>query len=412
MLTTSEWTGSPIEPAVDLPPIYIRTSERNAFRRCRRLWTWTGGSQMNLKLKESADYFWFGSGIHYALEDFHGHNVYGHPATAFLAYVEAGRQAGIEPSTWKEIEDLGTRMMYYYANYWLHNRHPLNTYIRDGEPQCEVRGYVPLDIFNPEGRQAVYQFTLDRVCEDDHGNLWVVEYKTAKQFRQHHLDVDDQVTSYMWGAQKIYPDKKVVGTIYIQFKKAIPTAPPILSTGRVSTSKTLSTTSALYRQRLIELYGDVMKAPTPNIAYLNDLTQDEDFERDKYVCRDYVERNERQLDAQEQKILMEIEEMFNPNLGRYPNPTSDCGWQCPLQAACIALDDGSDYESIIELYTQERNREDEEKWRKHLPTLEQVNQQHQQDMSQYLHLTDLERDSLQELPSLTSPEAQFLQEME
>ena len=680
-------------------------------------------------MKESADYFWFGTGVHYALEDFHGYNIYGHPAKAFLAYYEACRSVGTAPSTAAELLPIGMGMMVYYADHWLKSRDPLKTLIVDGEPQCELNGSVDLGYHDSQGRKVLYRFTIDRMIEDEFGRLWIGEYKTAKQFSRYHLDTDDQITSYCvplsteiltmngwkrynqltigeavlgfntttqelewtfleavhlpgtfptvsvanksfqfectvdhkwvqvnennkwpaskgcgevelkpikagrqhhyavlsapycggssditpdeaaviawlltdgtytydasicqsrskhasqvqellsrfpsacsrvvykadcncnvwyirvpffkalwakagldkdlngwesfvlglssqalssfceaafmaegstgsrgqmtfyqnvgpktdmfrlaffltgkfptagrlsgtnadgfankglcrafslgtphkwlttitstptgrevdvwcpqtslrtwvmrqgdliavtgncWTASKIYPDREIAGVQYMQFKKDLPQMPKILASGKVSTDARMGTTHSLYKQRLLDMYGDIQKAPAENIRFLNALVHDEDDEGDKFVIRQQIERNAHQIAAQEAKVRMELEEMLNPDLPLYPNPTRDCSWQCPLQAACIAMDDGSDWERILEAYVgpvNSRDTTEDLRWQNHLPNPQELLlPQEQLELSRILLSSPLPRSQEE------TPEEQFLRE--
>src|SRR3954468_7715100 len=67
----------------------IRTSDRIGFKRCRRRWGWNSHLRGNLGPKEAQNPLWFGTGMHFALEDYHGFNVYGSPTEAFKAYCSA-----------------------------------------------------------------------------------------------------------------------------------------------------------------------------------------------------------------------------------------------------------------------------------------------------------------------------------
>ena len=69
----------------------IRTSDRRVFRRCLRKWGLQSSLKANLQRKgtEQNIHFWFGSAIHYAMEDYHGYNRFGDPRRAFKAYYNA-----------------------------------------------------------------------------------------------------------------------------------------------------------------------------------------------------------------------------------------------------------------------------------------------------------------------------------
>lgn len=394
-------------------PLILRTSDRILFKRCRRLWGWLSHNRQGRTIRENADYFWFGTGMHFALEDYHGLNLYGHPATAIQAYVDASAKAGILPGTWQELRLLGINMMEYYANYWLAHRSPLTTYCVDGIPQVEVNGAIDLGIQTPDGRPVWYGFTIDRIIIDEHGDLWVVEYKSAKKIQEYHLDVDDQITSYAWAAWRLY-GRKVAGIVYQQHRKCVPQLPKVLATGKVSTDTRQSTSAAMYKRMLEMMYGDMTKAPAANRNCYNNLLSREDEDKDYYIARHRVERNEAQLLAFEAKIAMEVEDIANEQLPLYPNPTRDCDWMCPLQAACVAMDDGSDWKYILDTYSiqdEDDSLTKREKqgmlWRSYLPEPSEVsshkdNDQGYSDLLSKLSTT-LEQDS--------SPEEEFLSEI-
>lgn len=398
----------------DKSPFVLRTSDRLLFRRCRRLWGWMSHLRQGRVLRESADYLWFGTGIHYALEDFHGLNLYGNPALAFLAYVEAGARAKILPATWQEHQEMGLALMAYYAEEWLRSRPGLETYEVDGKPQVEVNGAIDLGARTPDGRRILYGFTMDRIIVDEYGRLWIVEYKTAKVVRLFHFDVDEQITSYCWCAWKLY-NRPIAGVVYQQFVKKTPTLPKILSSGKVSTDTRQSTSAALYAKMLTDMYGTLELAPNENIRALNKFRSLEDEDKDKFIVRHRIERNQRQIESFEEKVRMELEEITNPNLPLYPNPTKDCEYMCPMQAACVAMDDGSDWEGTLNTYSFSTEdgltqREKEQmQWRMFLPEPSQIKLpaagiQYHQLMSELASNTP---DHEQQIP----PEQAFLEEL-
>ena len=395
------------------PPFILRTSDRMLFKRCRRLWGWLSHLQQGRVLSESADYLWFGTGIHYALEDYHGLNLYEHPALAFMAYVHASRQAQILPGTWMEHQQLGVALMCYYLEQWLARRDPLTTFEKDGIPQVEVNGVVDLEMKTPDGRDILYGFTLDRIVIDEHKRLWIVEYKTAKAIKIFNLDVDEQITAYCWAAWKLY-GIPVAGVIYQQFRKNIPTLPKILATGKVSIDPKQHTSAALYAKLLTDMYGGVEHAPKENIMAYNKLCAQEDEDKDRFIVRQRIERNQKQLDAFDIKVRMEIEDITNPNLPLYPNPTWLCDAMCPLQAACVAMDDGSDWQTILDAYSLStsggltQREKEQSKWRMHLPEPQEVSLPEAE--QQYNQLLSQVQQSQPEEQSLR-PEEALLQEL-
>lgn len=351
--------------------IRIRTSDRGSFRRCRRRWGWSSHLRHNLESNTTAEPLWTGTGIHFALEDFHGWNKFGHPVKAFRAFVEAWKRSPLElPGAWKEEVILAEGMMNHYHDHWLPTRDPLQTYWLNDEPQVEVQFEILLPCQTIDGEEIVYSGTIDRMIIDQYNRLWVLDYKTAKNIVTTHLEIDQQMTSYSWAADSIY-ELPLAGGIYQQHKKAIPEEPRWLGSGHYSTAKDQKTTHHHYREALLKLYNTLESAPPDNIRFLNVLAEREQPESDGFIQRNLLSRNEHQISAEGEKILLEVPEMVNSNTPLYPNPTRDCSWDCNFFQACISMDDGSDWEFEIENTTKKRPSQ-EESWRNHLQWPETV----------------------------------------
>ncbi|UTC29935.1 exonuclease [Brevundimonas phage vB_BpoS-StAshley] len=367
--------------------IIIRTSDRMAFKSCRRKWGWSSHLKANLGPKNLAAPLWFGSAIHYALEDFHGHKLFDSAADAFAAYcISTSHNYKRElPPDAQEHYTLGRALMHYYENYWLkgYPRKQDETYWCENpetgvlEPQVEVNFEIPVPI-EPGSILAshverlgvdvvLYRGTIDRVVIDEYGHLWVDEYKTAKVAMNTHFQTDPQVTTYVWACSMIY-DRPVAGVIYHQFVKKMPEPPKRLSSGKLSTAANMVCSSLLYRQELVNMYGDVLKAPSQNQHKLHELMGSENGDRDRYIIRERIHRNAEQCYHEAQKILLELEDMLNPDLPLYPNPTRDCSRMCSFLTACVNMDDGSDWEAVLAAQYLSRDMDIDRLWRKRLPS--------------------------------------------
>lgn len=373
--------------------IVIRTSDRINFKQCRRKWTWSSHLKDNWGSKNLAAPLWLGSAVHYGLEDYHGYNVFGNPADAFRAFCIATSKQHLRdlPSDAKQLFELGTAMLDYYANTWLTQpgRPPVHpTYYhpdpitKELVPQVEVNFEidVPLDS-NPRlaayarehGADCVlYRGTIDRMGVDPAtGDLWVYEYKTAKIASHLHYETDPQITVYMWACSHIYT-QPIAGVVYLQYVKNEPKVPAPLSTGRISTAQNLVTSVPLYRRGLANLYGDAERAPKANLDFLTMLQTKEDENRDRFVQREIITRNEHQLQNEAVKILLELEDMINPELCMYPNPTRDCSRMCGFLSPCVAMDAGFDWEEMIRAKFAARDQAPDTLWRRRLPSPEKM----------------------------------------
>lgn len=416
----------------------IRTSSRRVFRRCLRKWGYQSSFRDNLERQgaETNINFWFGSAIHWAMEDYFGYNKFGDPRLAFSAYYDCFAPEE-RPMMADEHYDLGLGMLDYFMQ-WLprHNsQYGFETlwckidsegkYIEclpndpEGFPMVEqsfeldlglrvivkqgkIVAYFEESEGLPSGLELQYDFdqkpiysyfgdvvtvepvhyhgTMDRIVRDKYGRWYVLDYKTAKGADTNKLDTDDQISAYMWAAEQVF-QHKVHGFVYLQLTKAVPSQPRLLKNGNLSTDKRQKTTYDLYKKAIIDMYGEVNKAPKANIDALNHFAEREDAEGDAFIRWDVVTRSDAQKMATYKHIMNEARLMCDPNLPLFPNPTRDCIWDCPFRDMCLAEDDGrqADIEIIIANNWQTRDDSDEsnhEEWKEKLvyPSQEQTKQ--------------------------------------
>lgn len=326
----------------------VSTSDRVTFKRCHRRWDLQSKNRRSLVPVGAvpAKQLWLGSGFHFALEDYHGYRYFDKPADAFRAYAGAHRPSEL-PDEHVNQTELACGMLDYYADHWFPQRQDIGeTLWIDDVPQVEVNIQVPLDIKSPSGYdEVVYSITLDRLIVDDHGRIVVEDYKTAQRmYEPGRLELDPQLSSYLWGAGLLYGDR-VEGACWLQFLKAVPHQPEVLSNGELSQNKNQYTTYSIYKAALMEYYAEV---PEKYIPFLNHLASMETPESDRFIRREVIYRNETFKVNEERKIFEEIRDMTDPDLKLYPNPTRDCTWDCQYKDVCIAMDDGSDWEFMIE----------------------------------------------------------------
>jgi hypothetical protein len=258
-------------------------------------------------------------------------------------------------------------MLDYYEE-WLITRDPLRTHVVNGVPQVEVHALIeipmPPDLLERFGYDRVlYASTFDRVVIDDMGQLHIVEYKTAKRIQTLFFQTDPQVGAYCWVGRALY-GTPIASVIYQQHLKEVP-HPPQLAKGRPSIAKNQHTSRTLYRKALLNIFGSANRFPGECVDMLNHLERQESPEADRYIRRDSIERNEYQAESEGAKLMLELEEMLNPDIPLYPSPTRDCGHLCSFNHACVSMDDGSDWEYELELgFTQKTPIFDS--WRKYL----------------------------------------------
>lgn len=345
--------------------IKIHTSDRNAYRRCRRRWSFKSPLRMHLTPDPAQEILamWFGTGIHFALEEFFGYNRFGDPVVTLDAYLNAFRPEDLPEGAIDEIA-LGMRMMDYFMM-WRTRRDFYSTLVIDGIPQVEVDFRLELrELSEIAGEPVIYQGTLDRVVEDPYGGLWVMEYKTAKNIDTNKLANDPQVRAYVWAAEQIY-QRTFEGVLYLQLAKNAPEPPRTLNNGTISIDKRQKTVHSMAREAMLKLHPDG-KFPAKYIEFLNELAEQETPEGDRFIRMDEVRINDYTKQITYQHIIAEAREMIDSNLALYPNPTRDCVWECSdFRAVCIAMDEGSDWEYMLEEFYKEKG-EDRQEWKKRI----------------------------------------------
>lgn len=351
----------------------ISTSDRSTFRQCRRKWNWQSHLREGLQPKAKAQPLWFGSAFHHWLEDYHGARTYTDSDAAITDYVQATTKAfGADwmPETLTEdVETLRGMARHYQA--WLKGRDGLKTYKVRGEPQVEVPFEfeipLPKSALGGKWKRAVYKGVIDRVVEDENGYLWLVDYKTASRLDSiTHLELDSQIGVYLWAASYIYR-KPVIGFIYMQFLKAVPAPPALLSKGGLSTDKRQRTTHALYRAEARRCYGDNSATwPSDVLGMVSMLAAAEFPEEDNFIKRHRLSRPSANMHYEAMKILAEVEEMLNPSLQIYPSPNFLCTSMCGFVEPCIELDRGEPYREILASDYAPQTYGERNDWRKFL----------------------------------------------
>lgn len=295
-------------------------------------------------------HFWFGSGFHFAFEDYFGYRRHETLMGAYEHYVNEFPLKE-RPDEWEETLDLARGMFRHYE-LWQRTREKFETVWLDGKPLVELDFHIPMDPARVGREGVTFSGTIDRVVRDESGAMWLLDYKTATPrggFDTAKLEMDPQVSAYMYAASCIF-DLDIQGMIYWQFKKDYPQEPELLKSGKFSVNKAQKTSYDLFKQSIRAIYKDSLawrKDRPEYVKYLEYLAGQETLEGDNYIRYDKVLRMGDHLESIENQLYDEAREMCDPNLPLYPNPTRDCAWDCQFRAACLAMDDGSDYEYIL-----------------------------------------------------------------
>ena len=330
----------------------IRTSDRGRFKRCRTLWDFESPMRQGYRYTPGIKALDFGIAVHVALEIFYDPDRLHYPREqregfALRAFTDScknqrARILLVQPDLAVEIEEdfaeretLGEGMLEHYFLWSAEhdNFKPIKS---------EVEFEVPIP-----GMNAVYQGRIDLIIENEQG-VWIVDHKTAAQFTDTaYMDLDMQVSSYCWAIRKQL-GIPVEGVIINELRKSVPKEPQVNQNGTMSQNKSQRTSAIMFRKKLEE-QG---LADGPYTEYIEHLEQKSLFFR-----RTTLYRGQEELDIVEQLIKLEAEDMLDPNVRIYPNPSRFNCNGCAFFAPCLAKLDGSDFEWILEKsgrYTTEK----------------------------------------------------------
>ena len=339
---------------------------------------------------------WFGSGIHWALRHYYDPVLRRDPVETFKTWWDVQWNGGIitedwlevtydrkpveiSPGEWKvrgldwillnsdevreEFEEhrkLGIGMLEYYRDYAA--RHDNFTVIAaehtfsvpvldpDGNPLIKV------DARDGQKKEVHLRGTQDAIIQDnDTEKYGILEHKSAISIDEAYhekLDKDEQCTTYMYAGELeavMYdlPYTTIDFVLYNAIRKAYPRYPTITSRGVPSIDRKQESTTPELLDKCIEDLGLVGFWPDkPNEKAYYEYVQ-EIGER-QFVERTLVHRNRHEIQSCGLRVYMEAQDMLNdPYI--YPNPTGE--WyclRCPFRAPCIAVDDGSQWEFMLE----------------------------------------------------------------
>jgi hypothetical protein len=392
--------------------IPIHASDRGTFKRCRRRWEWSSPMQMNLVPKveqQGLDIrLWFGTGIHYALSQYYNPILQRDLIETFKAWWELQYHGGIvteeqaelsydrRPKQWlsdaqsgvmwkveglrdmlpvsedleryEEHLELGLGMLEFYKIYA--EEHDNFAVICEEHtfsvPIVDLDG-IPLMMVDPRDdkvKEVHLRGTQDAIIQDlETGQFGILEHKTAINVDENYhrkLEKDEQCTTYMYGAEREarlhgLEYERISYVLYNALRKAYPKPPTPVKNGLFSINRQAeSTTYPMLMAYINEnglgplVFGDSeigIDADLKLKAYVEYVRDKGD---EQFVVRTPVRRNKQEIDSCGERVYMEAMDMLTkPRI--YPNPTGDYGClNCTFRIPCIARDDGSDWQMILE----------------------------------------------------------------
>lgn len=369
-------------------------TERGQFRTCRRRWYLQTLESLEPKLPQLA--LCFGTGIHKALEVFYGSNR--NEAKMLVAfedwYVEENakwEKGGIanEADLFQlyEMSKLGIEMLENYVKYdkvskvklgvplavegvWRKGKKPKRIgppkgYPKSAEVVLSESGRLLVPIVHPLTKEPVESGAcmsgkIDLLTEraTPKKGLWVVDYKTATSASSElGVDFDDQITGYDYTVWR-WTGQIPRGVVYNYLIKS-PVKEPRYSEKqeKLSAAKDQLTTPDEYRKAL-KAEGLIKGGRIIGDKYAECLDALLARGWDPWFKRYEVTRNLYQMERFEEHLWNEHVDMMDVKKDEkyYPNPQTfpfQVCQRCPVNRICLAMEDGSDVQGVIETNYQE-----------------------------------------------------------
>lgn len=417
-MTVTAFAPPVIPSKWDIIPIH--NSDRASFKRCRRYWDWNSPARQNLNLRADIHgvnpALWFGTGIHWALEQYYTPGLVRDPTEAWKTWFDIQWRGGIITADWlprvydlrpqqlavetaasgdykstyrvRGLEDiipspdhdlfdelftLGIEMTSFYKEFAEKNNdfevvmveHDFSVPIWDYANNTILRAIDKREN-SPNFGKELEVHARGRVDNTwiRNNKMGIIDYKTAAKIEESYFDkleTDEQCTSYLWAleVEANYYDLPHKGypieeVLYDALRKSYPKPPTELKNGMFSVSRTDESTTYDILQAWIKIHMPGIPLSEKQQSYVDWLKDQGD---EQFIIRRPVRRNRHQIASAGERIYLEALDMLSePRI--YPNLTND--WlcrNCVFRAPCLAAEDGGDVTQLIEdNYTSARDR--------------------------------------------------------
>jgi hypothetical protein len=380
----------------------IHTSERKSFRGCRRRWNWI--FRENYYPLMTAKPLEFGVAYHEGMEVFYDPKTWDWPrdvrtalaVKAFVAKCHSQKAKALESSgqnaldaeveeDYAERVELGKGMIEYYCNQvspredkgWKPVRVEVEFIVDIPHPEtgetiwckCPVcfdkwckwiakgapNGPWPQGVSSDQfvGLPVVYAGRLDVLAEDEYGDLWIIDWKTARSIPEKYqfLYLDDQVGSYPWALRRL--GLNVRGFIYHAQRKGFPQAPKRNKVRRLgclySVNKNQDVDYETYLKTIQEEDAEAYAA-----GYYDDMLTFLREEGTVYFARHQIHKTDEELAEIERNIGLEALDMIDLGIRIYPSPGRfGCDF-CAFQTPCIEQNSKSDFQYALDTMFEKR----------------------------------------------------------
>jgi len=324
--------------------VQIRIHDIMEFLRCRRAWDLSSPLRKNLTPIQPNKNLFLGTGVHYALQQYYDPATFNEgilidPTEPFKEWFEKEKQKiYTENEITVELEemlqeqyDLGMGMLEHYAG-WAPQHDDFTVIGTELELQVPLKLPSRLKFDEP----VVYGGRIDKLIQDSHGKLWVVDFKTWTQVDLDRLKLEMQPSAYLWALKEQY-DLEVEGVMYTILRKKVPRRPSLLTSGGLSKARNIDTTYEVYLNEVRKHNLDPSDY-TEILGYLKE-------KGNTFFIREHVIRTKQEIEEFGERLSTIASEMLDPELAIYPAPEAFKCRLCQFKPVCLAYAEGQDVQT-------------------------------------------------------------------
>lgn len=223
----------------------------------------------------------------------------------------------------------------------------------------QEEGVTPADMSSKDtifwkGLPVVYAGRLDALLEDENGDYWIIDWKTARSISTDDtfLELDDQISSYVW-ALRLGLKLPVKGFIYHEQRKGFPEPPQRLKVIRKGCSFSVSKSQTTDYETFLRTV-ETQDSAAYRAGYYDEFLEYLKAEGILFFKRWQIVRTDDQLKMIGYDIGQEALDMIDSKTRIYPSPGKFGCQFCAFRQPCLGRRAGEDVEFLLKtLFTQE-----------------------------------------------------------
>jgi hypothetical protein len=317
-----------------------RPWESRLFRQCRRAWDLGARERQDYERIEPAQVFDLGEAIHDALDVYYFPGMWDWNRAIVRPLAVAGFEKSMrrQRAAYTQIRELSADQVQDWEQHLELGTGILRRYFEWAD---DVDRFTPIQVasqfdialpdpanpssglITPDGRPLQFRVRIDLVVIDDHELYWLVEHRIVTGAQWPELDqlrLDEQALTRSW-AWQLHFLAELEGTIHNELRAAVPAA-----AGKPKVN--------------------VRAVPGP--AGITTQRATESFRRT------HIPRAELEITRHGTAIALEIQDMTDPALRMYPNPSWENCSTCAYRSPCVAITQGIDERPTLDASYRKR----------------------------------------------------------